>query len=215
MKFELSNIQSHLSSLEIATLTNKSHKNVLADIRKLLKELEIQQAKFSAQYKDSIGRTLPSFNLPKRESLILASGYNVKLRAAIIDRWAELEAEEQSQLPQSFSEALQLAADQAKKLELQAPKVEFAENILESETCIAVGNLAKTLGFGRNRFFKMLRDDKILISKGENRNTPYQKYIDSGYFELTERSWPNGEGITFVTKVTPKGQQYLTSKYGI
>lgn len=207
------NQKTTISSLEISELTGKAHYNVLADIRKMLKGLEIQPTEFSGRYKDAKGEYRECFNLPKRESLILASGYNVKLRAAIIDRWAELEAKEQTKLPQTFSEALQLAADQAKQLELQAPKVQFAESVLESETSISIRNMAKMIGFGQNKFFEQLRNDKILIAIGNSRNTPYQRFIDAGYFELTERTWPNGEGITFVTRVTPKGQQYLTSKY--
>ena len=80
-----------MSSLEIAELTGKEHKNILADIRKLLNELEIGSADFSAQYKDSSGKENLLFNLPKRECLILVSGYSVQLRAKIIDRWQELE----------------------------------------------------------------------------------------------------------------------------
>ena len=82
-----------MTSREIAALTGKQHKDVLYDIRKMLVELEINSADFSAEYKDSTGRTLPAFNLPKRETLILVSGYNVGMRAKIIDRWQELEAQ--------------------------------------------------------------------------------------------------------------------------
>lgn len=80
-----------MSSREIAKLCNKEHRNVMSDIRSMLESLNIQSADFLADYKDSKGRTYPCFNLPKRETLILVSGYNVALRAKIIDRWAELE----------------------------------------------------------------------------------------------------------------------------
>ena len=80
-----------MSSREIAELTGKEHKNVMADIRNMLESLNIQSAEFSADYKDDKGRTYPCFNLPKRETLILVSGYSVELRAKIIDRWQELE----------------------------------------------------------------------------------------------------------------------------
>lgn len=80
-----------MSSREIAKLCNKEHRNVMSDIRSMLESLNIQSADFLADYKDSKGRTYPCFNLPKRETLILVSGYNVVLRAKIIDRWAELE----------------------------------------------------------------------------------------------------------------------------
>lgn len=41
-----------MTSLEIAKLTEKLHKNVLADIDKMFIELEIPSAKFSATRKD-------------------------------------------------------------------------------------------------------------------------------------------------------------------
>jgi phage regulator Rha-like protein len=80
-----------MSSLEIAELTGKQHKDVLENIRKVLTEAEINSAEFSAQYKDSTGRSLACFNLPKRECDLVVSGYSVKYRLAIIDRWQELE----------------------------------------------------------------------------------------------------------------------------
>lgn len=82
-----------MSSLEIAELTGKEHYNVIIDVRNMLSELGFHSLDFSSQYKDSIGRTLPCYQLPKRETLILVSGYNLKMRAAIIDRWQELEGQ--------------------------------------------------------------------------------------------------------------------------
>ena len=89
------NIQT-MSSREIADLTNKEHKNVMADIRNMCESLNIQSAEFSAYYKDDKGRTYPCFNLPKRETLILVSGYDVVTRAKIIDRWTELENQQKT-----------------------------------------------------------------------------------------------------------------------
>jgi len=80
-----------MSSLEIAALTGKEHKNVLADVRNMLNELEIQPAEFSAGYKDSKGETRPCFNLPYDLTMTLVSGYSIKLRHAIVVRWQELE----------------------------------------------------------------------------------------------------------------------------
>ena len=79
-----------MTSLEIAELTGKDHKNVIADIRKMLQELENLTADFSAVRKVR-GKEYQIFNLPKRETLILVSGYSIELRAKIIDRWQQLE----------------------------------------------------------------------------------------------------------------------------
>lgn len=87
-----------MSSVEIAELCGKQHKNVMRDIRKIFRELKIDLNNFAGLYKDSTGRTLPCYHLPKRESLIVILGYNTALRAKIIDYWEKLE--EQAANPQ-------------------------------------------------------------------------------------------------------------------
>ncbi|AQX21156.1 Phage antirepressor protein KilAC domain-containing protein [Bartonella sp. CDC_skunk] len=49
------------------------------------------QSKFGSTYLDKQGKYQNCYNLPKRECLILVSGYSMTLRARIIDRWQELE----------------------------------------------------------------------------------------------------------------------------
>lgn len=64
-----------MSSLEIAELTGKQHKHILTDIRKMFTNLEIDAAKFTAQYKDTTGRSLVMFNLTKELTDILLDRY--------------------------------------------------------------------------------------------------------------------------------------------
>ena len=62
-----------MSSLEIAKLTGKLHKDVLETIRKTLEEADIKPAEFSAGYKAGNGQEQPCFNLPFREcDLVIA-----------------------------------------------------------------------------------------------------------------------------------------------
>ena len=70
-----------MTSREIAELTGKQHKDVLHDIRKMLEDLGLTSADFSADLPDAYGRPQPAFRLPKRECLILVSGYSVQMRA--------------------------------------------------------------------------------------------------------------------------------------
>ena len=113
-----------MSSLEIAELTGKEHKNVVADLRKMLNELDLTAAEFSASVKytgnNNAQLTREIFNLPKRECFILVSGYNLKLRAAIIDRWQELENQSKPAMPTTYIAALEalIASEKAKELAL-------------------------------------------------------------------------------------------------
>jgi phage antirepressor YoqD-like protein len=197
-----------MSSREIATVTNKRHNHVLRDIDKMLKDMGVDSAQFWTQYQDTTGRTLKMYVLPKRECLILASGYSVKLRAAIIDRWAELESKEQFVIPQTYSEALMLASTQAKQLELQAPKVEVYEQIANADNLLTLNDVAKTIGIGRNKMMYMLRKGTIL----RKNNTPYQRYIDAGYFVVKVKPLTMGDFTADYcqTFVTGKGLIWLT-----
>jgi len=87
----LTRINTTMSSFEIAELTNKRHDNVMVDIRKMLEELKLAAPEFSGTQNYGNNNTREIFNLPKRECDILISGYEIKYRAAIIDRWQELE----------------------------------------------------------------------------------------------------------------------------
>lgn len=111
---DLTNIGTMLtmSSREIAALTGKNHNHVTRDIESMLEELGLDVSSFGRIYLDSRNRKQKEAALPKDLTLTLVSGYNVKLRKRIIDRWIELEGQEhpRHQIPQTLSEALRYAA---------------------------------------------------------------------------------------------------------
>ncbi|UTO28715.1 Rha family transcriptional regulator [Bartonella harrusi] len=84
-----------MSSREIAELCGKQHSNVMRDIRNMLTELGEKRGefKFEATYLDKQGKAKNCYHLPKRECLILVSGYSTALRAKIIDRWQAVETQ--------------------------------------------------------------------------------------------------------------------------
>ena len=222
MVIESSNVLT-MSSREIAELTGKQHKDVIRDIRNMLNQLEIHSAQFCAQYKDSTGRSLPMFNLPKEETICLIAGYNAQVRMRIIKRWQDLEQKESAQfkMPKTLSEALLLAGQQAalaeerqRLLEQQKPKVEFAETMERSDGTLSIGEFAKLLPkewkIGRNKLFKWLRDNKYLMKD----NVPYQRYVNEGLFEVIEtvNEYDSQDYINLLTLITGKGQLYVTGK---
>lgn len=80
-----------MSSLEIAEVTGKEHKNVMRDIQNLLSQ-GVDKLNFERiSYKDSMNRVRDAYQLTYKGVLILASGYNPVLREKIINRWEELE----------------------------------------------------------------------------------------------------------------------------
>ena len=210
-----------MTSREIAELTGKRHDNVMADIRKMLSELGLDATDFSGTYRTDRGNEYECFNLPKRETLLLVSGYSIPMRARIIDRWQELEAQQGPQIPQTYAAALleagRLALEVEQKnhlLAVQAPKVAFADRVAGDDKGVNIGNYARAVGLGQNVLFRALRDHRILMSGGNRHNLPLQDYIERGYFTVKEGTRThNDETVpTFTPMVTGKGQQWLTRR---
>lgn len=196
------------------------HKNFMAKIEG---HPGIDSAKFLAQYKDGTGRMVKCYGLPKRECDLMIMSESQEVQARVYDRLAMLEATVAPAafaLPTTFAGALRLAAEQAEKIEAQAlqitadaPKVAFAETIRSIDGVCHIDKIAKTIGIGRNKFFKMMRADGILMRN----NLPYQKYIDREYFTVNEQEpYIDSDGVkhpTFTTMVTGAGQVFLVRKY--
>lgn len=217
-----------MSSLEISEMTGKRHDHVMRDIHNMLNAMNIDDPKFGDTYIDSSNRKQKCFKLPKRECLILASGYDVNLRAKIIDRWIELESNT-FKLPQTFSDALRLLADTKEReekvlielsqatqtIERNRPKVTFAESVVGSSNSILVRQFAKDLcdddfKIGQNKLYEWFRGNKYLNKDNE----PYQNFVDMGLFEVITRSVGSGFDTftTKTTKITGKGQIYFAKK---
>ena len=97
----------------------------------------------------------------------------------------------------------------------QKPLVDFAETVYSTKDIIDMNKMAKLLNdenipIGRNKLFEWLRTNKILT----NNNTPYQKYIDGGYFKIKEsiKETAYGTKLFVTTYVTGKGQIYIIEK---
>ena len=66
-----------MSTVEIAELTGKQHRNVLRDARKMLAELTGSNlSAFESTYIDQKGEVRPCLLLPWRETMILITGYS-------------------------------------------------------------------------------------------------------------------------------------------
>mgnify|MGYP001595527323 CR=1 FL=1 len=109
-----------------------------------------------------------------------------------------------------------------KKMELQQPKVIFADAVSASHTSILVGDLAKLLkqngiDTGANRLFETLRKEGYLIKrKGTDYNMPTQRAMELGLFQVKETSIAHSDGhisISKTSKVTGKGQVYFVNKF--
>lgn len=121
----------------------------------------------------------------------------------------EIEKKHKSLTPSTYLEALKalVVSEEAKQLaeikvkELE-PKAEVYDKLSNGINLLTFNDAAKSLGYGRNTLMKILRDRMIL----RHNNTPYQRYLDNGYFQV--KITPISIG--FVIK--NQNQTYVTAK---
>lgn len=189
--------------------------HVCRDIKVMLEQLNIQSPQIWGEYRDDLGRAYPCFHLPKDLCLTLVSGYNVILRKRIIDRWLELEQESKPAIPQSFSEALRLAADLeeqkqrlSEELAVAAPKAEFVDRYVTATGSMTFRQVAKLLNAKEPEFRLFLLDSHIMY-RLNNVLTPYHQHTEAGRFEV-KTGTTNASNYAFSqSRFTAKGVKWI------
>nr|DAH31978.1 MAG TPA: antirepressor protein [Caudoviricetes sp.] len=156
-----------MTSLQIAEITGKAHKDVMRAIRNMEPAWEnVCGRKFaltSREVNQPNGgiRETSCFSLNKEECLYIATKFNDEARAKLIKRWKELEEQHQkTSVPQNYLEALKsLVKAEEEKQQLAL------ENKQKDETIITISKANVELG---NKITEMLPKvsyyDRILQS---------------------------------------------------
>lgn len=209
-----------MSSVEIAKLTKKEHRNVTRDIRSMLDALGKDALNFEHTFLDSCNRKQSCFVLPYEETICLLSGYDAKMRMIVIQRWQELELAQTNDLiaaiPKTYAGALRLAADlqdkvdsQAVELEAAQPAIAFVGRYVEAKSAKGFREVAKILGLKERDFILTLREHGIIFKQGHNW-LPMAKYQHSGYFEV-KTGESNGHAY-IQTRFTPAGIAWVADR---
>lgn len=96
------------------------------------------------------------------------------------------------------------------------PKADAYDCFIDSTGSYSMGTVAKMLGIGQNTLFRELRNRGILITKGDMRNTPYQRYAN--YFEVKAGGYTRSNGtqvVTHTTRVRPRGIDFIRRTLGL
>lgn len=225
-----------MTSLEIAEVTGRNHKDVMRSIREMEEAwVKVNGRKFAlVEYKDAKGEMRPCYSLNKTECLYIATKFNDEARAKLVLRWEELETKErnQYQVPQSFAEALMLAAKQQEQIEEQQrqleanskeivelngaiaemePKVTYVDIILASKETVTTTQIAQDYGQSAKAFNVLLRNFGVQHKVG-GQWVLYAKHLPFGYvqsdtFPIVHKNGTNG--TVMHTKWTQKGRLFL------
>lgn len=206
-----------MSSREIADLVESRHDSVKRTIERLQDKGLIQLTPM-VEVKNHLGQVVTEYQLIKRDTYVVVAQLSPEFTARLVDRWQELENQQMPQIPQTLSEALRLAADQAEQierqnllLEQQRPKVEFVQRYVEVGTTKSLRETAKILRVPERAMIDCLVGDGILFRQSGNL-LPYQKYHAKGLFDVKTGTTEYGHNYT-QTRVTSKGIEYIASRY--
>ena len=202
-----------MSSREIAELCDKEHRNVLADIRTMCEQLNLDVLTFQHIYLDSMNREQTEYLLDKETCLCLVAGYNAKLRMAIIKRWQQLEQATTPRLPQTYLEALRALADEVEahehtqqQLAIAEPKVQYFDKLVERNLLTNFTTTAKEFGVKRKDFVAYLIDNGYIYRDQRGNLLPYAVHVPH-LFEVKEYCKDHHSGTQ--TLITPKGRETL------
>lgn len=205
-----------MTSREIAELIEKQHSNIKISAERLSSAGVI--GTLAAQEFTHNGNTYTEYRLCKRDCLILVAQNCPEFTARIVDRWQELEAQQDAHvIPKTMAQALRLAADQAElieaqqlRLEQQQPAVEFVDRFVESKSAKGFREVAKILGLKEREFIAELAADKIIFKQGSNW-LPIADHQHTGRF-VVKTGEANGHAF-IQTRFTPEGIAWVAKRY--
>lgn len=179
-----------MSSREIAELVGKRHDNVKRLIDNLADKgvIRLPQIEDVRNHQEQLVKTyIFSGEQGKRDSIVVVAQLSPEFTAKLVDRWAELEQQaKQLQIPQSFAEALQLAANQALKIEQDAPKVAHYNAVVDRHTLLTATQVGQKISLSAIRLNRVLSEIGV-YNKAHKRGKAFKQwFIDKGLGEMKQ-----------------------------
>ena len=209
-----------MSSREITKLVNSRHSDVCKSIETLISKGVIGGYQPKPYTHPQNGQIYYEYFLNKRDTYILVAQFSPEFTAAVIDRWQELENQQNptALLPQNYLQALeQLVASEKKKqalaLENKAmkPKADFVDLYVDIGTTKSLRETAKILNMPEKAMIAALERDKALYRQSGNL-IPYSDKQSRGLFTVKTGTAEHGHNFT-QTRVTSKGIQWIAQRY--
>ena len=203
-----------MSSREITKLVNSRHSDVCKSIETLISKGVIGGYQPKPYTHPQNGQIYYEYFLNKRDTYILVAQFSPEFTAAVIDRWQELENQQNptALLPQNYLQALeQLVASEKEKqalaLENKAmkPKADFVDLYVDIGTTKSLRETAKILNMPEKAMIAALERDKALYRQSGNL-IPYSDKQSRGLFTVKTGTAEHGHNFT-QTRVTSKGIQ--------
>lgn len=225
---KIENSQAVTNSLLVAEKFAKEHRHVLQTIRELLSSAEnsaVLQMFFESSYKASNGKTNPMYIMNRDGFSLLVMGFTgekaLKFKLDFINAFSEMEKTLNSDdyilmrsrqiLENKVAQLEYKSAKQAQELQKQAPKVEYYNNVLNSESTYNTNLIAKELGMSARTLNKILADNKIQY-KQAGVWVLNHKFQDKGFTKTKTTLYKGSDGVErtcMLTVWTEKGREFI------
>lgn len=216
------NGQPTLDSREVAKMIGKQHAHLMRDIRCYINDMEenpkldSRQFFIESSYESSQGKVLPCYLLTKQGCEFVANKktgkkgtlFTAQYVSLFNDYEKRLVARPQFQIPQNMAEALQLAADQAKKLMEQQPKVDYYDTQMHNPGLMTITEIAKDYGMSAREFNQLLHKYGIQFKQGKHW-VLYHKYDGKGYTQYEPFAYNDNKGVHNNLKWTQRGRKFI------
>ena len=164
---------------------------------------------FNTLAKQELQDYLMSVDMAKEVSMIQRSEKGKQARQYFIDCEKRL-LSNQARVPQTFAEALQLAADQAKQLELARPKIEHYDRVVERKTLLNATQVASKIGMTAQRLNKALSAASVYDQRIKRSKTFSSWFVEKGLGEMKQTASGYPQAL-----FTTKGEAWVVENFGI
>ena len=203
--------EQRMTSLDIAQVTGKMHKDVLKAIRNMEPAwLKVNGRRFAlVEYKDSKGELRPCYSLTKTECLYIATKFSDEARARLVKRWYQLERE---QLGVKMEEQKLLVT----KREIMLKSDEIRRGLIAGENadadgCYTVSQLAEMMEITVKELNKRLVAEGVQFRNG-GRYMLTKEYEGRGYAQDRSFHYYGLDGEKKEKKYlvwTPAGREFV------
>lgn len=147
------------------------------------------------------------YDLNMEQMTLVGMRESKAVRRIVLETLKKLAQSNSQQLPQSFSEALMLAAKQQELIEAQAPKVRHFDLIVERDHLLNATQVASKLGISAVQLNKYLAELGVYNRSVLRSRVFNQGFIKAGYGEMKQTGTGHDQAM-----FTTKGEAWIIQK---
>lgn len=203
-----------ITSQQIADMVGKRHDSVKRTIDYLVKDNAIQlphHAEVKNHLGQAVGVYIFSGQQGRLDSITVVAQLSPTFTSALVKRWDELEQSVSQpvapSIPQSYAEALQLAADQALQLEMAQPKIAHYDAVVERDGLLNATQVGQKVRMSAVMLNRVL-DELGVYNQNIKRGRAFRQwFVDQGFGILKQTSQGHSQAM-----FTKRGEAWIIER---